>query len=134
MTPGAIGLAGMAALIVLIFLRVPVGVAMGLVGFFGYAAIDGWGRALSVLGQAPFDVATGYTLTVVPLFIVMGDLALRAGMSAKLYDASRSLFFGMYSRRSGLCDHRRLRRFRRHLRIFACNGRDNDAYRCPPNA
>jgi len=95
MTPGAIGLAGMAALIVLIFLRVPVGVAMGLVGFFGYATIDGWGRALSVLGQAPFDVATGYTLTVVPLFIVMGDLALRAGMSAKLYDASRSLFFGI---------------------------------------
>ena len=89
MGPGAIGLAGMAALIVLIFLRVPVGVAMGLVGFFGYAAIDGWGRALSVLGQAPFDVATGYTLTVVPLFIVMGDLALRAGMSAKLYDAAR---------------------------------------------
>lgn len=95
MGPGAIGLAGMAALIVLIFLRVPVGVAMGLVGFFGYAAIDGWGRALSVLGQAPFDVATGYTLTVVPLFIVMGELALRAGMSAKLYDAARSLFFGV---------------------------------------
>ena len=95
MAPGAIGLAGMAALIVLIFLRVPVGVAMGLVGFFGYAAIDGWGRALSVLGQAPFDVASGYSLTVVPLFIVMGDLALRAGMSAKLYDASRSMFFGV---------------------------------------
>ncbi|MBI1201226.1 MAG: TRAP transporter large permease subunit [Rhodopseudomonas sp.] len=95
MGAGAVGLTGMAALIVLIFLRVPVGVAMGLVGFFGYAAIDGWGRALSVLGQAPYDVATGYTLTVVPLFIVMGDLALRAGMSAKLYDASRSLFFGV---------------------------------------
>jgi tripartite ATP-independent transporter DctM subunit len=95
MAPGAIGLAGMTALVALIFLRVPVGVAMGLVGFFGYAAIDGWGRALSVLGQAPFDVATGYTLTVVPLFIVMGELALRAGMSAKLYDAARSLFFGV---------------------------------------
>ena len=48
-----IGLIGMSALLVLIFLRVPVGVSMGLVGFFGYAAIDGWKRALSVLGQAP---------------------------------------------------------------------------------
>ena len=38
-----IGLAGMAGLLVLILLRVPVGIAMGLVGFFGYAAIDGWG-------------------------------------------------------------------------------------------
>ena len=89
-----IGLIGMGALLVLIFLRVPVGISMGLVGFFGYAAIDGWKRALSVLGQAPYDVASGYALSVVPLFIVMGDIALRAGLSAKLYDAARSLFFG----------------------------------------
>ena len=68
---------------------------MGLVGFFGYASIDGWWRAFSVLGQAPYDVAAGYTLSVIPLFIVMGDIALRAGMSAKLYDAARSLFFGI---------------------------------------
>ena len=91
----AIGMIGMGALLVLIFLRVPVGIAMGLVGFFGYASIDGWWRAFSVLGQAPYDVAAGYTLSVIPLFIVMGDIALRAGMSAKLYDAARSLFFGI---------------------------------------
>ena len=95
MGASTIGMIGMIALLLLIFLRVPVGVAMGFVGFFGYAAIDGWNRALSVLGQAPFDVASGYTLSVVPLFIVMGDIALRAGMSAKLYDAARSLFFGV---------------------------------------
>jgi tripartite ATP-independent transporter DctM subunit len=84
----------MCALVALIFLRVPVGIAMGLVGFLGYAAIDGWSRAMSVLGQAPFDVASGYTLSVVPLFILMGDVALRTGMSSKLFDASRALFFG----------------------------------------
>ncbi len=89
-----IGLIGMGALLALIFLRVPVGIAMGLVGFFGYASIDGWTRALTVLGQAPYDVAANYSLSVIPLFIVMGDVALRAGMSAKLYDAARSLFFG----------------------------------------
>jgi tripartite ATP-independent transporter DctM subunit len=94
MANSTIGMVGMGALLVLIFLRVPVGIAMGLVGFFGYAAIDGWSRALSVLGQAPFDVASGYTLSVVPLFIVMGDLALRSGMSAKLYDAARAMFLG----------------------------------------
>jgi C4-dicarboxylate transporter DctM subunit len=95
MSVQTIGLIGMGALLVLIFLRVPVGIAMGLVGFLGYAAVDGWRRAFSVLGQAPYDVAAGYTLTVVPLFIVMGDLALRSGMSAKLYDAARAVFFGV---------------------------------------
>jgi C4-dicarboxylate transporter DctM subunit len=89
-----VGLLGMATLLTLIFLRVPVGVAMGLVGFFGYAAIDGWTKALTVLGQAPYDVAGNYTLSVIPLFIVMGEIALRTGMSAKLYDAARSIFLG----------------------------------------
>ncbi len=90
-----IGLIGMGALLVLIFLRVPVGIAMGLTGFFGYAAIDGWKRAFAVLGQSPYDITANYTLSVIPLFIVMGDVALRAGMSAKLYDAARSMFFGV---------------------------------------
>ena len=75
-----IGLIGICVLLVMIFVRVPVGIAMGLVGLLGYASIDGLGRALRVLGQAPFDIASGYTLSVVPLFILMGDLALRSGM------------------------------------------------------
>ncbi len=90
-----IGLIGIAALLVLIFARIPVGVAMGLVGFLGYASIDGWDRALRVLGQTPYDISTTYTLSVVPLFILMGDVALRSGMSAKLYDAARSVFYGV---------------------------------------
>jgi C4-dicarboxylate transporter, DctM subunit len=90
-----IGLIGMAALVALIFLRVPVAIAMGLVGFFGYAAVDGFPKALRVLGQSPFDIATGYTLSVVPLFILMGDFAMRSGMSANLYRSAQSLFVGI---------------------------------------
>ena len=90
-----IGLLGIAALLILIFARVPVGVAMGLVGFLGYAAIDGWARALRVLGQTPYDISTTYSLSVVPLFVLMGDLALRSGMSAKLYGAARAIFYGV---------------------------------------
>ena len=90
-----IGLLGIVALLVLIFARVPVGVAMGLVGFVGYAALDGWQRALVVFGQTPYDIATTYTLSVVPLFVLMGDIALRSGMSAKLYDAARAVFLGI---------------------------------------
>lgn len=90
-----IGLLGIAALLCLIFARVPVGVAMGLVGFLGYASIDGWDRALRVLGQTPYDISSTYSLSVVPLFVLMGDLALRSGMSAKLYGAARAMFWGV---------------------------------------
>ncbi len=85
---------GMLALLVLIFVRVPVAVALGAVGFLGYAAIEGWQRALLVLGSTPFDIASGYALSVVPLFILMGALASESGMSAKLFKASKSLFNG----------------------------------------
>lgn len=90
-----IGLIGMAALIALIFLRVPVAMAMGLVGFFGYASINGWSNATTVLGQVPFDMASNYTLVQIPLFIIMGDLAMRSGMSASLFDAARAVFIGV---------------------------------------
>ena len=95
MTVQTIGLLGIAALLVLIFARVPVGVAMGLVGFLGYVSLDGWQRALRVLGQTPYDIGTTYTLSVVPLFVLMGDLALRSGMSAKLFGAARAIFHGV---------------------------------------
>ena len=95
MSVQTIGFVGVLALLTLIFARVPVGIAMGLVGFFGYAAVDGFSRALTVLGQTPYDVASGYTLSVVPLFVVMGELAMRSGMSARLYASTRSIFMGV---------------------------------------
>ncbi|SFK23772.1 TRAP transporter large permease [Celeribacter neptunius] len=95
MTVQLIGQLGMLALICLVFLRVPVAVAMGLVGFFGYAAINGFSNALQVTGQVPYDVATHYTLSQLPLFVLMGDLAVRSGMSSRLYSATRDLFSGL---------------------------------------
>lgn len=94
MTPLTIGLIGLTAMIVLIFVRVPVAIAMGLVGFAGYVALNGLSKALIILGQVPFDIGTGYALSVVPLFILMGDLATRGGMSARLYEAARASFVG----------------------------------------
>ena len=54
-----IGATGMLALLILIFLRVPVAVCLGIVGFLGYAALEGWAKATSVIGAAPFDIASG---------------------------------------------------------------------------
>ena len=94
MSPQVVGLVGMASLLVLIFIRLPVAVALIAVGLFGYAAIDGWGKALLILGSTPFDIASGYALSVVPLFILMGQITSEAGMSAKLFSGAKSLFNG----------------------------------------
>jgi len=90
----AIGAIGVAALLVVLFARVPIAVALALVGMFGYAAIDGWKTALNVMGTVPFELASAYSLSVVPLFILMGAVASRANMSRELYDAANAIFSG----------------------------------------
>lgn len=87
-----IGAAGMLALLILIFLRVPVAVCLGIVGFLGYAALEGWAKATTVIGAAPFDIASGYALSVVPLFVLMGELASASGMSSRLFSGTKSMF------------------------------------------
>jgi tripartite ATP-independent transporter DctM subunit len=90
----AIGALGVAALLVVLFLRVPIGVSLALVGVCGYAAVDGWRTALAMMGAVPFELASAYSLSVVPLFILMGAVASRAGMSRELFDAANAIFSG----------------------------------------
>jgi tripartite ATP-independent transporter DctM subunit len=92
-TPQIIGLVGLLGLIVLTLARVPLGAAMGLVGFLGYFAIDGWQRAFIVLGTTPYDVAS-YSFSVLPLFILMGVVATASGMSRELFGAANAMFSG----------------------------------------
>jgi len=82
------------ALLGILFIRVPIGVALVLVGMCGYAAIDGWRTALTMVGAVPFELASAYSLSVVPLFILMGAVASRAGMSRELFDAANAIFSG----------------------------------------
>jgi C4-dicarboxylate transporter DctM subunit len=93
-----IGLAGVLALLVALFARVPIAIALALTGMLGYAAIDGWQSALDVMGAVPFELASvrsnAYAFSVVPLFILMGAVASRAGMSRELYDAANAIFSG----------------------------------------
>ena len=89
MSPEWVGLLAMPALLLLIMLRCPIAVAMGLVGFTGFALIVGIEPALAVLENAPFAVASSYTFTMIPLFILMGSFAARAGLSTDLFTAAR---------------------------------------------
>jgi C4-dicarboxylate transporter DctM subunit len=95
MSAQLIGLFGLVALIALVLLRVPIAVALGTVGVVGYAAVDGWRRALIAIGNVPYEMAEKYALTVVPLFILMGVVAARAGMSRELYRAANAMFSGV---------------------------------------
>jgi tripartite ATP-independent transporter DctM subunit len=79
------GALGFAAVLVLIALRVPVAIAMGVVGALGYGLVFGWSTLGFVLGRAPFESVYPDSLTVVPLFIMMGVFAAYGGLSRSLY-------------------------------------------------
>ena len=86
---------GVVVLLVLIFLRVPIAIALATSGFLGYAAIDGWKPALKMAGLVPYQMASAYSLSVIPLFILMGAVASRANMASELFQACNAVFSGI---------------------------------------
>ena len=85
-----VALAGFVALFAMMAIRVPIGVAMGIVGVGGFAAITGWGPALNLLAQSPLRTVTDFNLTLIPFFILMGVLATQSGMSRELFRAGHA--------------------------------------------
>jgi tripartite ATP-independent transporter DctM subunit len=79
------GALGFLAVLALIALRVPVAVAMGVVGALGYGLVNGWSTLGFVLGRAPFESVFPISLTVVPLFVMMGVFSAYGGLSSSLY-------------------------------------------------
>jgi tripartite ATP-independent transporter DctM subunit len=98
-SPLEIGALGLAALFLLMFLQVPIGFAMIVVGVIGYALQAGWGPAFTLLANEPTGVLTSQDLATVPLFLLMGTFASVAGFSADLYNLAAA-FLG--HRRGGL--------------------------------
>ena len=88
------GFLGIAVLLVLLALGCPVGIAMILVGFVGFAAIIGIAPALNILQSGAFETASNYSFTLVPLFLLMGSLVSRAGLSRDLFLAARRFTYG----------------------------------------
>jgi C4-dicarboxylate transporter DctM subunit len=85
-----VALLGFVAMFVLMALRVPIGVAMGIVGVLGFAVIAGWGPGLNLLANVPLSVLTDYNLSIIPMFILMGAFATQAGMSRELFNAGNA--------------------------------------------
>lgn len=88
-------LIGFIALFGLVLLRVPIAVAMIIVGTAGFAALRNWNAALNLLGNAAFDTGLSYTLSVIPLFILMGNLLTISGVSQSLFSTAHSLLHRM---------------------------------------
>jgi tripartite ATP-independent transporter DctM subunit len=91
MTASTIGFLGIIALFVLLIIRIPVAFAMFVVGFFGIIALDSSRAAYGLLASEAFTLASSPQLVVIPLFILMGNVASITGMSRRLYDAAYAL-------------------------------------------
>jgi tripartite ATP-independent transporter DctM subunit len=88
MTPVTIGLIGIGALFALMILRTPVAFAMMIVGFFGLWILEGTRAAGAVVLTESYGAVSNYSLIVVPMFILLGNVASAAGFSRALYDAA----------------------------------------------
>lgn len=86
---------GVLAMIILIFSGVNIGMAMFIVGFLGYGIATNFTAAFGLLKTVPFSNAFNYSFSVVPLFILMGNLAFRSGVSSGLYDAAEKWLGGI---------------------------------------
>lgn len=87
MSDAWLGVIGFAAALGLIGLGMPVAIAMGLAGLAGYWWMNGWEGAAYIIGSSPFESIFPYSFSVIPLFVMMGVFASRAGLSRSLFDA-----------------------------------------------
>ena len=88
MSETIIGVWGIAALFFCLFARVPVGMALLVVGFGGIWVIDGQRAAVATMSSETYSSVTAYSLSIIPLFVLMGNMAGAAGYSQRLYEAA----------------------------------------------
>jgi len=88
MSEVTIGLLGLAVVLILFLTGIELAFAMALVGFIGFSLIVSFKAGLNLLAKDFFDVFASYGFTVIPLFVLMGQIAFNAGIAKRLYDAS----------------------------------------------
>ena len=94
-----IGIIGIVILVILLFSNMPVGFVMGFLGLLGFSYVVNINAGLSLLARDIWDVFGSYGLTVIPLFVFMGQIAFHSGISRRLYDSAYVL---LGHRRGGL--------------------------------
>ena len=109
MDPVYIGIAGTVLILVFMSLRLPVAFAMMVVGLVGHGILDGWSSAFSTFITETWSTTTYYELVVIPMFVMMGNVASMSGMSRDLYNAAYA-WVGQF--RGGLA----------HATVIGCTG------------
>jgi C4-dicarboxylate transporter DctM subunit len=89
-SPNMVGVIGIIVLLIFLMLRMWIGFAMALIGFVGFAYIVGINPAFKVLATVPYSTLSNYTISVIPLFILMGVVAGNTGISEALYRSANT--------------------------------------------
>lgn len=89
MSPVSIAFLSLAGMLALMAFRVPIAISLGLAAFCGMGALLGFPVALRLLGSVPFEFGASWELSAVPLFLFMGNLAYRGGLTSSLFKAAR---------------------------------------------
>ncbi|OGO14947.1 MAG: hypothetical protein A2Z02_02625 [Chloroflexi bacterium RBG_16_48_7] len=90
MSPEIIGTIGIVVMLALMFLGIPIGLCMALIGFLGYTAISGFNPALMMLGTIPYSNIASYMFSVLPVFLLMGEWAEMSGMTNEAYRSANT--------------------------------------------
>lgn len=88
MSDVTIGLIGLASVLILFLTGIELAFVMALVGFVGFSLVRSWSAGLNLLAKDFFDVFASYGFTVIPLFVLMGQISFNAGIAKRLYNAS----------------------------------------------
>ena len=99
MSPGLVGIIGTSALFILLFSGIPVGFLLALLGVIGFSYLTTFGAGSNLLAKDFFANFSAYSLTVIPMFIFMGQIAFYSGTSQRLYDFAYKM---VGQRRGGL--------------------------------
>src|SRR5690606_20771058 len=89
MSPIGIGFCGIAAALLLISIRVPIGLSLAVVAIGGIASLVSWDVAFSMLSYSTYDTIASWELSAIPMFLLMGTLAFHSGLTTTLFDAAR---------------------------------------------
>ena len=92
MSPETVGIYGFLILFVLMAAGLPIGVSMGIIGFFGLLLILPAQAALAKMAIAPYDLVSSYTFATLPMFLLMGHYLLATGQGGTLFTVAKKWF------------------------------------------
>ncbi|MCS7280369.1 MAG: TRAP transporter large permease [Desulfobacterota bacterium] len=92
MSPETVGIIGIGVLVLFFVIRMPIAFSMAFVGFLGFSYVTSLKTGLAILPRNIFEQLTSYSISAIPMFILMGYYAFSAGLGSRLYDAAYKVF------------------------------------------